>query len=138
MTTRRRQYPLPAQRGEGQGEGCLQPVEVAFGQCLQGLPSPHSFVAGRGRKHFAEVAVVILSFILRTAQYLYVNTIFCAGVERPYLKEAQEKMFYRRATAVPRALENRIRPCSLYDVEITSAAIWTQRFAKTMPLPHEQ
>ena len=36
-TTRRREYPLPAQRAEGEGEGLLQPVELAYGQCLQGL-----------------------------------------------------------------------------------------------------
>src|SRR6266496_996425 len=71
--TRRREYPLPAQRGERQGEGCLEPVEVVFVQRLQGVPSPrpspHSFVAGRGRRHSAEAALVILSINLRTAQY---------------------------------------------------------------------
>jgi len=62
--TRRREYPLPAKRGEGQGEGCLEPIKVVFVQCLQGLPSPrpspHSFVAGRGRRHSVEGALVIL------------------------------------------------------------------------------
>ncbi len=45
-TTRRCEYPLPAQPGEGQEEVCLEPVEVVFGQCLQGVP-PRPFVAGK-------------------------------------------------------------------------------------------
>src|SRR5881392_2476620 len=67
-TTRRHEYPLPAKRGEGQGEGRRETVEIVFGQCLQGFPSLHSSVAGRGRRHSVEAALVTLSLILRTAR----------------------------------------------------------------------
>src|SRR5438477_11768189 len=61
--------PSPCEAGEGQGEGRREPVEIVFGQCLQGFPSPHSFVAGM-RRHSTEAALVTLSLILRTAPYI--------------------------------------------------------------------
>ena len=48
--------------------GCLEPVEVVFVRYLEGHPSPHSFVAEKGRRHSLEAALLILSLILRTAR----------------------------------------------------------------------
>src|SRR6266852_6145160 len=51
--TLRDQFPLPAERGEGQGEGCLGSTISFSGNVFKAFPSPRpsprSFLAGRGR-----------------------------------------------------------------------------------------
>ena len=50
----RDEFPLPAERGEGQGEGCLGDTRSLSGNVFKAFPSPRpsprSFLAGRGRR----------------------------------------------------------------------------------------
>src|SRR6266702_3218465 len=50
----REEFPLPAERGEGQGEGCLGNTRSFSSNVFQAFPSPRpsprSFLAGRGRR----------------------------------------------------------------------------------------
>src|SRR2546427_9138959 len=55
--TLRDEFPLPAERGEGQGEGCLGNTKSFSGNVFKAFPSPRpsprSFLAGRGRRRSA-------------------------------------------------------------------------------------
>src|SRR5258708_31350897 len=55
--TLRDEFPLPAERGEGQGEGCLRNTRSfpcnAFKAFPSPRPSPRSFLAWRGRRRSA-------------------------------------------------------------------------------------
>src|SRR5712692_1361171 len=55
--TLRDEFPLPAERGEGQGEGCLGNTRSFSGNVFKAFPSPRpsprSFLAGRGRRRSA-------------------------------------------------------------------------------------
>src|SRR6266849_392427 len=55
--TLRDEFPLPAERGEGQGEGCQGNTRSFSGNVFKAFPSPRpsprSFLAGRGRRRIA-------------------------------------------------------------------------------------
>src|SRR6266568_6750802 len=55
--TLRDEFPLPAERGEGQGEGCLGNTRSFSGNVFKAFssprPSPRSLLAGRGRRRSA-------------------------------------------------------------------------------------
>src|SRR6266702_5658183 len=50
----REEFPLPAERGEGQGEGCLGNTRTVSTNVFKAFPSPRpsprSFLTGRGRR----------------------------------------------------------------------------------------
>src|SRR5712692_10224447 len=55
--TLREEFPLPAERGEGKGEGCHGNARSFSGDVFKAFPSPRpsprSFLAGRGRRRSA-------------------------------------------------------------------------------------
>src|SRR2546427_3339469 len=71
--TLRDEFPLPAERGEGQGEGCLRNTRSFSGNVFKAFPSPRPspLVPRREReKTKRRLLPVPLSPILRTPLYL--------------------------------------------------------------------